>query len=143
MAKKNPNLERPAICIPLDSLSTLEQMSAVSQGQFLMACLRYGKNLEQPEFKSIPETVKPLGELKETDKEVLIEMARLETLWEQTQPKIDRDAIGWKDGILQRKYAGYCSGCERKGEPAMSYDEYREWWETREMRETEEFPNLY
>ena len=62
---------------------------------------------------------------------------RIETLWEQIQPRIDSDAQGWKDGIIQRKYAGYCSGCKNREEKPMSYDEYRVWFLTSEDRGVE------
>ena len=87
-----------------------------------MACLRYGKDLTAPKFTGLGEA----------------DTIRLETLWEQTQPRIDSDAQGWADGILQRQYAGYCSGCERSGEKAMSYDSWKLWRLTLDKKLEEE-----
>ncbi len=116
---KNKDKERPGVIIYFDSKKTLLKVSDEARGQYLMACINYAEDLREPEFRCAD----------------AVEQARLETLWEQTQPRIDSDAEGWKDGIMQRKYAGYCSGCERRGETPMLYDDYRVWYLTREERE--------
>ena len=115
---KNKTKERPGVVIYFDTLRTLEKMRPEAQGAFLMGCLRYGKDLKEPNFQGLSQT----------------DAIRLETLWEQTQPRIDSDAQGWADGILQRKYAGYCSSCERKGENPMDYDAWKLWRSTVERR---------
>lgn len=101
-----------------DAMRTLEKMSPAAQGSFLMACLRFGKNLTEPIFDGLSQE----------------DTIRLETLWEQTEPRLSNDAQGWKDGILQRQYAGYCSGCERKGETPMDFDAWKLWKGTLECR---------
>ena len=93
-------------------------MSPAAQGMYLMACLRYGRESSSPVFEGISEA----------------DTIRLETLWEQTQPRIDSDAQGWADGVMQRRYAGYVSGCERKGEQPMEYEPWKMWRETMDRR---------
>lgn len=112
----NKSKERPGVIMRFDWLPTLEKVSDASKGRFLMACLKYGKSLETVSFDDLE----------------FEDRIRLETLWEQSMPLIDSDAEGWKDGIIQKSYAGYCSGCERNGEAAMSYDEYRVWYQRKE-----------
>ena len=119
---KNKEKERPGVIVYFDAMSTLQKLSDEAKGKFLTACLKYGKSLIEPDFHCADP----------------IEQVRLETLWEQTQPRIDSDSVGWKDGIMQRKYAGYCSGCERRKEKPMDYDAYRDWYLTREAREIED-----
>ena len=121
MAKKYKMRERPGILLYFDALPTLYKLSEAAQGKFLVACLEYWKMHREPNFQV----------------EDVREQVRLETLWEQTKPRIDSDGEGWKDGIIQRKYAGYCSGCERTGDIPMQYESYREWYLTREERESE------
>lgn len=111
MATKGKSKERPGVVVYFDSMRTLEKMSPAAQGMFLMACLHYGKSLIPPRFEGLGEA----------------DTIRLETLWEQTQPRIDSDAQGWADGIMQRRYAGYVSGCERKGEAPMDYEGWKLW----------------
>ncbi len=120
--KSKKDRERPGILLYFDSMITLQKLSDEAKGKFLTACLEYGKSLKEPNFHC----------------PVMSEQVRLETLWEQTKPRIDSDAEGWRDGIIQRKYAGYCSGCERRGEIPMTYDEYREWSLTLKERQIEE-----
>ena len=88
MAGKSKERERPGIVMYFDAIRTLEKMSAEAQGSFLMGCLHYGKELQEPSFVGFSEA----------------DSIRIETLWEQTQPRIDSDAQGWRDGIIQRKY---------------------------------------
>lgn len=113
---KNREKERPGVIVRFDAIPTLEKLSEAARGRFLMACLYYGQRLETVSFDDLE----------------LEDKIRVETLWEQTKPQIDSDAEGWKDGILQRKYAGYCSGCERSGEIPMTYDAFREWFQRKE-----------
>lgn len=118
MAGRSKEKERPGIVMYFDTIRTLEKLSDKARGRFLMACLYYGKELREPSFEGLNEA----------------DSIRIETLWEQIQPRIDSDAQGWKDGIIQRKYAGYCSGCRNSEEKPMSYDEYRVWFLTSEDR---------
>ena len=111
---KNPSKERPGVICRFDWISPLEKMSSEAKARFLMAILQRGKN---PNFEV------DLSGLEAVD------AARLEILWEVAAPVIDADGQGWADGILQRKYAGYRSGCARSGETPMSFQEYREWFE--------------
>ena len=115
---KDKKKERPGVIVYFDDIRTLEKMSPAAQGMYLMACLRYGRASEIPVFEGLCEA----------------DMIRLETLWEHTQPRIDSDAQGWADSVMQRRYAGYASGCERKGEQPMDYDTWKIWRVTMDTR---------
>ncbi len=108
MARNNKK-ERPGVVMRFDWIRTLEKMSPEAQGSFLVACLRYGKDLTTPAFDGFSTE----------------DAIRLETLWEQAQPQIDSDAQGWADGIIQKKYARYCGLCKERGALPMSYDAYK------------------
>lgn len=123
MAKKNEKFERPGIIMRFDNLPTFLRMNPSAVGLYTIAAMKYGQNLIKPDIDSY--NLDPL------------DRARFETLWDKDQPQIDKDAIGWKDGIIQRKYAGYCSGQARKGEEPMSYEDYKLWYLTLETREEE------
>ncbi len=111
---KNSSKPRPGVILRFDWTPTLEKLGSEGKARFLMACLHRGRN---------PTHEVDLAGLSERD------AIRLETLWEQAAPVIDADGEGWEDGILQRKYAGYVSGCKRTGETAMSFEEYLAWYE--------------
>lgn len=119
---KNSTKPRPGVVLRFDWQQTLEKMGAEARARFLMACLNRGRD---------PTHEVDLSGLSERD------AIRLETLWEQAAPVIDADGDGWADGIIQRKYAGYVSGCARSGKEAMSYEEYRGWYETMQERAPE------
>lgn len=121
---KNASKPRPGVVFRFDWMPTLEKMSAEAKARFLMACLHRGRD---------PTHEVDLDDLSEQD------AIRLETLWEQAAPVVDADGEGWADGIIQRKYAGYVSGCTRSGKEAMSYEEYREWYEVAKERATDLF----
>ena len=113
---KNREKPRPGVVFRFEWISTLEKLGDEAKAQFLMACLYRGHDLTyQPDYSEL------------TD---MRDQIRLETLWEQAAPLIDADGQGWADTIVQRKYAGYCSGCKRTGEEPMLYDEYLTWYET-------------
>ena len=116
---KSTKKERPGIVMYFDLLKTLPKLSEAARGRFLMACLEYGKERVEPVFDNFPAE----------------DRIRLETLWEQTAPRIDKDAEGWRDGIIQKSYAGYSSACDRRDETPMSYEEYREWYNRKEEAE--------
>ena len=113
---KNREKERPGVIVRFDAIPTLEKLSEAARGRFLLACLYYGQRLETVSFEDLE----------------LEDRIRLETLWEQTKPLIDSDAEGWKDGVLQRKYARYCGLSREAGEVPMDYDEYRMWYQRKE-----------
>lgn len=119
---KNVKKERPGVVVYFDTMKTLDRLSPPAQAAFLMACLVYGKNLVEPCFSNAG--FDPL------------EQARLETLWEQTQPRIDSDARGWLDGICQRQYARYCSLEKDRGNVPMDYPDYRAWRERMDETDT-------
>ena len=116
MGGKSKSKQRPGIICYFDSIPTLEKLSEVARGRFLMACMYYGRDMEEVSFDD-------LG---------LEDRIRLETLWESVRPRIDSDAQGWRDGLLQRRYAGYCSASERSGEIPMTYEDFKEWFTRKE-----------
>ena len=117
---KNASKPRPGVVFRFDWMPTLEKMSAEAKSRFLMACFRRGRD---PTFEVC------LDGLEDRD------AIRLETLWEQAAPVVDADGEGWAEGIIQRKYAGYRSGCKKTGEEPMSYDDYKVWYETLQERD--------
>lgn len=121
---KNASKPRPGVVFRFDWMPTLEKMSADAKARFLMACFHRGRD---PAFEVC------LDGLEDRD------AIRLETLWEQAAPVVDSDGEGWADGILQRKYAGYKSGCNRTGQEAMSYADYKAWYEAAKERDQELF----
>lgn len=105
--------ERPGIVMYFDTLPTLAKMTAEGQARFLLACLNYGATGELTDLSDLP----------------LETRIRVETLLEQTFPRIDDDGEKWKLKILQTKYAGYCSRQKQKGEEPISFDAYCDWAE--------------
>lgn len=110
---KNASKPRPGVVFRFDWAPTLTKLSAEAKSRFLMACLVRGRD--------------PTHEIDLDGLEVR-DSIRLETIWEQAAPVVDADGEGWAEGIIQRRYAGYVSGCARKGEEAMSFEDYREWY---------------
>ena len=121
---KNRSKPRPGVVFRFDWMPTLEKLSAEAKARFLMACLHRGHD---------PTHGVDIAGLPERD------AIRLETLWEQAAPIVDADGEGWADGIIQRRYAGYCSGQERKGLTPMTFEEYLEWYETAKERDPDLF----
>ena len=117
---KNASKPRPGVVFRFDWMPTLEKMGAEAKGRFLMSCLHRGRD---PTFEVC------LDGLEDRD------AIRLETLWEQAAPVVDADGEGWAEGIIQRRYAGYSSGCARKGEEAMDYESYREWYQIKSKQD--------
>ena len=121
---KNKEKPRPGVVIRFEWLPSLEKMSAMAQAKFLMSCLYRGQDITyEPDYEDLR------GDP--------FDYARFETLWLNAAPKIDADGDGWKDGIVQRKYAGYCSGCQRTGETPMTFDEYVVWHDAYSSRVSE------
>lgn len=110
---KKQDKERPGVICYFDTLRTLEKMSEAAQGRFLMACLKYGQSMETPRFDGFD----------------VADTIRLETLWENVQPRIDKDAAGWADGIMQRRYAAYCKQQRNIGEEPTSFEMWKSWRE--------------
>lgn len=116
---KNSSKPRPGVVFRFDWMPTLEKLSAEAKARFLMACLHRGRDpTHEVDLDGLPER----------------DAIRLETLWEQTAPIVDADGEGWADTVLQRKYAGYCSGRQRAGETPLSFEEYKVWYETMQER---------
>ena len=109
---KSAKKERPGVVMYFDLLKTLPKLSEAARGRFLMACLEYGKERVEPCYDD-------LG---------LEDRIRFETLWEQTAPRIDKDGEGWRDGIIQRKYGGYCKAEKDKGRVPMLFEDYKDWY---------------
>ena len=121
---KNPNKPRPGIVVKFSWATALEKMSAAGQARFIMAALHRGRD---PPFEP---------DLSGLD---IADQIRVETLWTVAAPTIDEDGRGWADGIVQRKYAGYCSAQQRAGQESMSFEEYKTWYETVQERDPEIF----
>lgn len=116
--------QRPGVVVYFDMLPTLEKLSPEARASILMAALARGQDLSyEADFSN-------LGDM--------ADRIRTETLWESYCPRVDSDGEGWRDGIIQRKYAGYKSGCARTGETPISYEDYCEWYE----RAREKDPDL-
>lgn len=105
--------ERPGIVMYFDALPTLRKLSVEGQARFLMACLDYGATGEMTDLADLP----------------LETRIRLETLLEQTLPRIDADGEKWNRNVLQKKYAVYNREAKKKGEDPISYDAYIDWAE--------------
>lgn len=103
--------ERPGIVMYFDALPTLAKMTAEGQARFLLACLNYGATGELTDLSDLP----------------LETRIRVETLLEQTFPRIDADGEKWRATILQRKYAAYCKQKREAGEEPVSFDAYQDW----------------
>ena len=110
--------ERPGIVVYFDAIPTLQKLSADGKACFLMAVLNYGKTGEMPD----------LSDLQINDK------IRLETLFEQTLPRMDADEAKWKRATVRNQYAGYSSSAKRRGETPIPYDEYIDWEEHAEKQ---------
>ena len=109
---KKKDKQRPGVIFRFDWLSTLEKLSVEARARFLMGCLYRGRD---PTYEIDTAGLEDRSAI------------RLETLWEQAAPAVDADGEGWADSVLQRKYAGYSSGCTRRGEKPMCFEDYKEW----------------
>ena len=105
--------DRKGIIVYFDALPSLAKMTVEGQARFLLACLNYGATGELTDLSDLP----------------LETRIRLETLLEQTFPRMDADAEKWKMTIFQRKYAAYCRQQREAGEEAVSFDAYLDWAE--------------
>lgn len=103
--------ERPGIVVYFDAIPTLQKLSADGKACFLMAVLNYGKTGEMPDLSDLQ----------------INDQIRLETLFEQTFPRMDADEAKWERNVLQKSYAGYSSAAKNRGEEPMSHDEYSAW----------------
>ena len=117
---KNKTRERPGIIVRFCWLSALEKMSAEARSRFVLAALHRGRD---PTFEP---DLSGLG---------ISDEIRFETLWELAAPTIDEDGRGWAADVLQKQYAGYASSCARRGEEAMSFEDFKTWRERVEERD--------
>ena len=124
MSKKTEK-ERPGVVFRFQWLPSLEKMSDKAKAKFLMSSLYRGQNLlYEPDFEDLADDPR--------------DYVRFETLWEQAGPLIDEDGDGWRDGILQRRYASYCKSEKAMQREPMQYEDYKYWYETKQAREQEE-----
>ena len=123
---KNVRVMRPGIILPFDCVPILEKVGDKARSAFFMACLYYGRDLIEPEFEGQGFTE--------------MEQARLEVLWEQTKPRLDKDADGWRDGVIQRYYASYCKKAKKDGETPVPYADYKLYYDRMEATDTPIFP---
>lgn len=94
-----------------DAAPTLRKLPPEGQARFLMACLSYGETGELTDLSDLP----------------LETRVRLETLLEQTLPRIDADGEKWRRSILQRQHAAYSRQKRESGEEPISFDAYCDW----------------
>lgn len=113
--------DRPGVIMYFDAITTIDKLSDKGAGQFLKACLHYGRDFIDPEFKC----------------DDPLEQVRIETLWEQIKPRIQKDGENWKDSVIGGHFARYRDRCKRDGEEPMEYASYKEWWLRNKERDGE------
>ena len=113
---KNRDKPRPGVVFRFSWIPVLEKLGDEAKARFLMACLYRGRDC------NYELNTEGLSDIKDA--------VRLETIWETARIVVDEDGQGWSDTIMQRRFAGYVSSCNRKGEKPLEFEEYREWYET-------------
>ena len=111
--KKKEETLRPGLYIPFNLLLSLETVQLDACGALLLSLLKYGQDMEIPDFESF--------NIDSKDK------VRIDLIFRQQKPKIDEDAKQWLDYLIWQGYKGYLSVCKKDGETPMEYTEYREW----------------
>ena len=94
-------MARPGIMLYFDIIEPIRRLPDADKGRLLVAMLEYGQSGKQPEFNGM-----------------------LAMAWDFIRPKLDRDAEEYKTATLRRQYATDCRERKRKGEPAISYDDW-------------------
>ena len=86
--------ERPGFLVFHDMLPTFRKMSHESVGRFVIAMGEYSERGIVPDFG---------------------DDVRADTLWDQTQPRMDTAATGYQSRIDSASYAGWCSSLKDAG----------------------------
>ena len=95
-------MARPGIMIYFDMLSPIRVLSDADKGRLLLAMLEYGQDGTEPNFDGM-----------------------LALAWEFAKPKLDKDNEEYNRTIMKRQYATFCRDRKKKGEPDISFDEWK------------------
>ena len=95
-------MARPGIMIYFDMLGPIRVLSDEDKGRLLTAMLEYGQDGTIPNFDGM-----------------------LSLAWEFAKPKLDKDAEEYNRTIMKRQYATFCRDRKKKGEPDISFDEWK------------------
>ena len=95
-------MAKPGIMIYFDMLGPIRVLPDADKGRLLVAMLEYGQNGTEPQFDGM-----------------------LALAWEFAKPKLDKDTEEYNRTIMKRQYATFCRDRKKKGEPDISFDEWK------------------
>lgn len=93
----------PGFMIYLDVWKPLMSTGDATLARLVRAAVAYAETGEPPELKG-----------------------RAALLWEMLRPKLDRDRQKYGNIRLRNNYANYCRIADRKGEPRLSYEDWKQ-----------------
>ena len=96
-------MPRPGIMIYFDMLGPIRVLPDADKGKLLVAMLEYGQTGKAPVFDGM-----------------------LALAWEFVRPKIDRDSDEYNRTVLKRQYATFCRDRKKKGDPEISFEEWKQ-----------------
>ena len=95
-------MARPGIMVYFDMLGPIRVLSDADKGRLFLAMLEYGQDGTVPQFDGM-----------------------LALAWEFAKPRLDRDNDEYNRTIMKRQYATFCRDRKKKGEPDISFDEWK------------------
>ena len=95
-------MAKPGIMIYFDMLGPIRVLPDADKGRLLVAMLEYGQDGTVPQFDGM-----------------------LALAWEFAKPKLDKDTEEYNRTIMKRQYATFCRDRKKKGEPDISFDEWK------------------
>ena len=95
-------MARPGIMVYFDMLGPIRVLSDADKGQLFLAMLEYGQDGTVPQFDGM-----------------------LALAWEFAKPKLDKDNDEYNRTIIKRQYAAFCRDRKKRGEPEISFDEWK------------------
>lgn len=95
-------MARPGIMVYFDMLGPIRVLSDADKGRLFLAMLEYGQDGTVPQFDGM-----------------------LALAWEFAKPKLDKDNEEYNRTIIKRQYAAFCRDRKKRGEPEISFDEWK------------------
>ena len=93
---------KPGIMLYFDILEPVMALSNTEKGRLLVAMLEYGQRGKNPKFEG-----------------------KLALAWGFIRPRLDKDDAEYRQSVLRRQYATVCRERKRRGEPEVTFDQWR------------------
>ena len=94
---------KPGIMLYFDVMEPVMALSNTEKGRLLVAMLEYGQTGKEPKFEG-----------------------KLALAWGFIRPRLDKDDREYKLSVLRRQFATVCRERKRRGEPEVTFDQWRE-----------------